>query len=59
MRPLLSGLQKNDLKKLLTKTYPLDFPDMLARAEKYARIEEAFMEDETPTNPMDGGGDRM
>ena len=47
MAALKSGLQKNDLLFSLEKKYPRDFADVLARAEGYARVEEAFkMKDE-------------
>lgn len=36
MSALMSGLQRNDLKRSLTKIYPRDFVGMLARTEKYA-----------------------
>ena len=42
MAALKGGLQKNDLLFSLEKKYPRDFADMLARAESYARAEEAF-----------------
>ena len=42
MAALKSGLQKNDLLFSLEKKPPRDFADMLARAENYARAEEAF-----------------
>ena len=45
MAIMMSGLLKNNLKKLLIKTYPQNFLDMLACAEKYVRMEEAFAED--------------
>ena len=45
MAAMMGGLLKNDLKKLLIKTYPQDFSDMLACAEKYACMEEAFADD--------------
>ena len=44
---MMSGLLKNDLKKLLVKTYPQNLSNMLARVKKYARIEKTFT-DETP-----------
>ena len=47
MAALKGGLQKNDLLFSLEKKYPRDFADLLARAEGYARAEEAFkMKDE-------------
>ena len=46
MSIMISGLLKNDLKKSLMKIYPWDYPDILAQAEKYARMKEVFMEDE-------------
>ena len=47
MAALKGGLQKNDLLYSLEKKYPRDFADLLARAEGYARAEEAFrMKDE-------------
>ena len=49
MATMMSGLLKNDLKKSLIKTYPWDLLDMLAYAEKYVRMEEAFIDD-TPTS---------
>ena len=42
MAALKGGLQKNDLLFSLKKKYPKDFADLLARAEGYARAEEAF-----------------
>ena len=42
MAALKGGLQKNDLLFSLKKKYPRDFADRLARAEGYARAEEAF-----------------
>ncbi|KAG1365253.1 putative Retrotransposon gag protein [Cocos nucifera] len=42
MAALKGGLQKNDLLFSLEKRYPRDFADLLARAERYARAEEAF-----------------
>ncbi|KAG1363562.1 hypothetical protein COCNU_11G003890 [Cocos nucifera] len=42
MAALKGGLQKNDLLFSLEKKYPRNFADMLARAESYARAEEAF-----------------
>ena len=50
MAALKGGLQKNDLLFSLEKKYPRDFVDLLARAEGYARAEEAFkMKDEETT----------
>ena len=47
MAALKGGLQENDLLFSLEKKYPRDFADLLARAEGYARAEEAFkMKDE-------------
>lgn len=45
MSILMSGLQKNDLNKSLIKTYPRDFIEMLAWAEKYAWMEDIFMQE--------------
>ena len=45
MAMMMDGLLKNDLKRSLIKTYLRDFLDMLAHAEKYARMEEAFADD--------------
>ena len=42
MAALKGSLQKNDLLLFLEKKYPRNFADMLARAESYARAEEAF-----------------
>ena len=42
MAVLKGGLQKNDLLFSLKKKYPRNFADLLARAEGYARAEEAF-----------------
>ena len=42
MAALKGGLQKNNLLFSLEKKYPRDFADLLARAERYARAEEAF-----------------
>lgn len=50
----MSGLQKNDLKSLLIKTYPRDFANMLARAKKYVRMEDIFMQEETPVTSLIG-----
>ena len=47
MATLKGGLQKNNLFYSLEKKYPKDFVDLPARAEGYARAEEAFkMKDE-------------
>nr|XP_010920776.1 uncharacterized protein LOC105044540 [Elaeis guineensis] len=45
MAVMMGCLLKNNLKKSLTKTYHRDFLDMLARAEKYAHMEEVFVEE--------------
>ena len=42
MAILKDGLQKNNLLFFLEKKYPKNFVDMLARADGYARMEEAF-----------------
>ena len=42
---MMSSLLKNDLKKLFIKTYPWDLLNILARAEKYARMKEVFTDD--------------
>ena len=42
---MMDGLLKNDLKKSLIKIYLRDFSDMLAYAEKYACMEEIFVEE--------------
>ncbi|EHA8590342.1 hypothetical protein COCNU_scaffold017266G000020 [Cocos nucifera] len=42
MAALKGGIQKNNLLFSLEKRYPRNFADLLARAEKYARAEEAF-----------------
>ena len=42
MAALKDGLQKNDLFFFLEKKYFRNFVDMPARAEGYARVEEAF-----------------
>ena len=52
---MISGLLKNDLKRSLVKTYPQNYPNMLIRVEKYAYMEEIFIKDEAPTNPIRGG----
>ena len=52
MAALKGGLQKNGLRYPLKKTYLKDFVDMLARAEKYARADEAF-EGEPPMIPIE------
>ena len=50
MAALKGGFQKNDLLFSLKKKYPRDFADLLARAEGYARAEEAFkLKDEEAT----------
>lgn len=59
MSALMSGLQKNDLKWSLAKTYPKDLVDMLARAEKYAQMEEAFMQEEISATSILEGGKKM
>lgn len=48
MSVLMSSLQKNDFKRLLIKTYPRDFMNMLAWAKKCVRIEDTFMQKEPP-----------
>ena len=48
---IMDGLLKNNLKKLLIKTYLQNFLDMLAHAKKYAHTEEAFAE-ETPISSV-------
>lgn len=55
----MSNLQKSDLKRTLIKTYPRDFIDMLAWDEKYAWIEDAFMQEEAPATSILRGGERM
>ena len=45
MAVMMDSLLKNDLKKSLTKTYSQNFLDILAHVEKYAHIEEAFIEE--------------
>ena len=45
MAAMMSNLLKNNLKKSLIKTYPQDLLDMLVHAKKYARIEEALIND--------------
>lgn len=55
----ISGLSKNDLKRSLIKTYPIDFANMLAWTEKYAQMKDAFVEEETPTASILGGGQRI
>ena len=45
MAAMMSDLLKNDLKKLLVKTYPRDLPDMLVHVKKYVCIEEAFTDE--------------
>ena len=52
MAVMIGGLLKNDLKKLWTKIYPQDFSDMLVRAKKYARTEEAFADDPLASSIM-------
>ncbi|XP_073112241.1 uncharacterized protein [Elaeis guineensis] len=42
MTTLKDGFLKNRLQYSLEKTYPHDFAEMLARAKKYARADEAF-----------------
>ena len=57
MAALKSGLQKNDLLFFLKKKYPRDFTDLLARAEGYTRVEEAFkMKDEEIAKERQAGG---
>ena len=56
MAALKSGLQKNDLLFSLEKKYPRDFADLLARAEGYARAEEAFkLKDEEAAKERQAG----
>ena len=56
MAALKGGLQKNDLLYSLEKKYPRDFADLLARAEGYARAEEAFkMKDEETARERQAG----
>ena len=56
MATLKGGLQKNDLLFSLEKKYPRDFADLLARAEGYARVEEAFkMKDEETARERQAG----
>ena len=56
MAALKGGLQKNDLLFFLEKKYPRDFVDLLARAEGYARAEEAFkMKDEEAVKQRQAG----
>ena len=45
MPVMMDGLLKNDFKKLLVKTYPRDYFDLLVPTEKYARMEEVFTEE--------------
>lgn len=59
MLALMSGLLKNDIKRSLTKTYPRDFADMLAWTEKYARTEDASVEEEIPITSILGGAMRV
>ena len=54
MAAMMSGLLKNDLKKSLIKNFFGDLTDMLVRAEKYARMKEAFADD-TPVNSAAAG----
>ena len=57
MAALKSDLQKNDLLFSLKKKYPRDFTDLLARAEGYARAEEAFkLKVEEATKEWPAGG---
>ena len=42
MAVLKGGLQKNDLLFSLEKKYPKNFADLLAQAEGYTQVEEAF-----------------
>ena len=56
MAALKGGLQKNDLLFFLKKKYSRDFADLLARAEGYARAEEAFkMKDEETARERQAG----
>ena len=56
MVALKGGLQKNDLLFSLEKKYPRDFANLLARAEGYARAEEAFkMKDEETARERQAG----
>ena len=56
MAALKGGLQKNNLLFSLEKKYPRDFADLLARAEGYARVEEAFkMKDEETAREQQAG----
>ena len=49
MTAFMDGLQKNDLKRSLIKSFSQDYAGMLERTRKYTNIEEVFVED-TPTN---------
>lgn len=55
MSALAKGLQKNDLKNSLSKTYPKNFAGMLARAEKYARMKVFMLKENPPTSTLRGG----
>lgn len=48
---MISSLLKNNLKRLLIKTYPQGFTDMLARVERYAHMQDAFMQEKVPPVP--------
>lgn len=56
---LINGLQKNDLKKSLIKTYPQDFANILAQAEKYTWIENTFIQEDIPVTSLLGGGRKL
>lgn len=59
MTALMNVLWKNDLKKLLIKTYPRDFTDMLNWVKKYAHMEDAFMQKEFPATSLLRGGGKL
>lgn len=50
----MSGLKKNDLKKLLIKSYHQDFVDMLTQAKMYTWMKDGFMQEEAPTTSLLG-----
>lgn len=39
----------------MIKTYPQDFTNMLAQAEKYARMKDVFMQEKAPAIFLVGG----
>ena len=57
MSAFMARLQRNDLKRSLVKSYPMDFNGMLEKARKYTNVEEAFTE-VSPTNGDQTGSNK-